>query len=101
LEVIDCDHVYVEATTRERFFESLAPGRGVRVRLEGSDKDIAGTIRTVVGPGAALATTANVSAISQRNGSEAQLVVDIDRAALAATAGSTCNVGRSAKVYFD
>ncbi len=100
LEVIDCTRVYVEATTRERFFESLRPGQPVRVRLEGSEKDIPGTIRSVVGPGAPLATTANVSAINRRNGTEAQLVVDIDSAALPATAGSTCNVGRSAKVYF-
>jgi multidrug resistance efflux pump len=101
LEVIDCDNIYVEATMRERFFESLTPNQRVRVRLEGSNKDIPGTIRAVVGPGATLTTTANVSAINHRNSTEAQLVVDIDRAALAATAGSTCNVGRSAKVYFD
>lgn len=100
MEVIDCSRVYVEATTRERFFESLAPGQQVRVRLEGSDRDIPGTIRSVVGPGAPLATTANVSAINRRNGTEAQLLVDIDGASLSATAGSTCNVGRSAKVYF-
>jgi multidrug resistance efflux pump len=100
MEVIDCDHIYVEATTRERFFESLRPGQPVRVRLEGSGKDVPGTIRSVVGPGAPLATTANVSAINRRNGTEAQLVVDVDRSALSATAGSTCNVGRSAKVYF-
>lgn len=100
LEVIDCSRVYVEATTREQFFESLAPGQRVRVRLEGSDKDIPGTIRSIVGPGAPLATTANVSVINHPNRTEAQLIVDIDRAALPATAGSTCNVGRSAKVYF-
>jgi multidrug resistance efflux pump len=101
LEVIDCSRIYVEATTRERFFEVLTPGQQVRVRLEGSDRDIPGAIRAIVGPGAPLATTANVSAINRRNGTEAQLMVDIDRSALAATAGSTCNVGRSAKVYFD
>jgi multidrug resistance efflux pump len=101
LEVIDCSRIYVEATTRERFFEVLTPGQQVRVRLEGSDRDIPGAIRAIVGPGAPLATTANVSAINRRNGTEAQLMVDIDRSALAVTAGSTCNVGRSAKVYFD
>jgi multidrug resistance efflux pump len=101
MEVIDCTRVYVEATTRERFFESLAPGEPVRVRLEGSGKDIPGTIRSVVGPGAPLATTANVSVINHPNRTEAQLIVDIDRAALPDTPGSTCNVGRSAKVYFD
>jgi multidrug resistance efflux pump len=101
LEVIDCTRVYVEATTRERFFESLAPGRRVRVRLEGSGADIQGTIRSIVGPGAPLATPANVSVINHPNRTEAQLIVDIDRGALPATAGNTCNVGRSAKVYFD
>jgi multidrug resistance efflux pump len=101
MEVIDCSRVYVEATTRERFFESLAPGQSVRVRLEGSSQDLPGTIRSIVGPGASLATTANVSAINHPNRTEAQLIVDIDRAALPATPGSTCNVGRSAKVYFD
>jgi multidrug resistance efflux pump len=101
LEVIDCNRVYVEATTRERFFESLAPGQRVRVRLEGSGEDIPGTIRSIVGPGASLATPANVSAINHPNRTEAQLIVDIDRGALPATPGNTCNVGRSAKVYFD
>jgi multidrug resistance efflux pump len=101
LEVIDCTRVYVEATTRESFFEALAPGQQVRVRLEGSGKDIPGTIRSIVGPGAPLATTANVSAINHPNRTEAQLIVDIDHGALPATPGSTCNVGRSAKVYFD
>jgi multidrug resistance efflux pump len=101
MEVIDCTRVYVEATTRERFFESLAPGRPVRVRLAGSGNDVPGTIRSIVGPGAPLATTANVSAINQPNRMEAQLIVDIDRADLPATPGNTCNVGRSAKVYFD
>jgi multidrug resistance efflux pump len=100
MEVIDCTRVYIEATTRERFFESLARGQRVRVRVEGSGNDIPGTIRSVVGPGAPLATTATVSVINHPNRTEAQLIVDIDRAALPATPGSTCNVGRSAKVYF-
>lgn len=100
-ELIDCNRIYVEATTRERFFESLTPGRRVRVRLEGGDRDIAGSIRAIVGPGASLTTASNVSVIRQHSGTDAQLIVDIDRAELPPAGGSTCNVGRSAKVYFD
>lgn len=100
-EVIDCNHVHVEATTRERFFETLAPGRRVRVRLEGSDADFPGTIRSVVGPGASLDRGPQLSVIGRRNGTEAQVIVDIDAGALPAAAGSMCNVGRSAKVYFE
>jgi multidrug resistance efflux pump len=100
-QVIDCRHVYIEATTRERFFEALRPGDRVRVELEGSGTDLSGSIRGVVGPGASLDATPNLSVISRRNGTEAQLIIDIDAGALPVMPGTTCNVGRSAKVYFN
>jgi len=100
-EVIDCRHLYVEATTRERFFEALSPGQRVRVRLEGSDKKVAGSIRVIVGPGASLDAASKLSVITHRAGTEAQLIVDINSGALPPAPGSTCNVGRSAKVYFE
>jgi len=99
-QVIDCRHVYIEATTRERFFEALRPGDRVRVALEGSGSDLPGTIREVVGPGASLDAGPQLSVINRRNGTEAQLIIDIDAAALPVMPGTTCNVGRSAKVYF-
>ncbi len=99
-QVIDCRHVYIEATTRERFFETLRPGDRVRVALEGSASDLPGSIREVVGPGASLDVGPKLSVINRRNGTEAQLIVDIDAAALPVLPGTTCNVGRSAKVYF-
>jgi multidrug resistance efflux pump len=101
LEIVDCTHVYVEATARERFFESLQPGRAVRVRLAGSNRDIPGTIRDVVGPGADTTTASTVAAIRHSTGTEAQLIVGIDRSAMPPSLGSMCNVGRSATVYFD
>jgi multidrug resistance efflux pump len=101
MEIVDCTHVYVEATARERFFESLQAGRQVRVQLAGSNKEIPGIIREVVGPGAALTTTSNVAVMRHSTGTEAQLIVDLDRSAMPPTAGSMCNVGRSATVYFD
>ncbi len=99
-QIIDCRHVYIEATTRERFFEALRPGDRVRVALEGSAADLPGSIREVVGPGASLDAGPNLSVISRRNGTEAQLIIDVDAAALPVMPGTTCNVGRSAKVYF-
>jgi multidrug resistance efflux pump len=99
-QLIDCRHVYIEATTRERFFEALRPGDRVRVALEGSASNLPGSIREVVGPGASLDAGPNLSAINRRNGTEAQLIVDIDAATLPVLPGTTCNVGRSAKVFF-
>ncbi len=99
-QVIDCQHVYIQATTRERFFEALRPGDRVRVALEGSGTDLSGSIREVIGPGASLDTDAKLSVINRRNGTEAQLIIDIDAAAVPALPGTTCNVGRSAKVFF-
>jgi len=42
----------------------------------------------------------SLSVINRRNGTEAQLIIDVDAAALPVMPGTTCNVGRSAKVYF-
>jgi hypothetical protein len=72
----------------------------VQVALEGSNSDVPGSIREVVGPGASLDGGPNLSVINRRNGTEAQLIVDIDAADLPVMPGTTCNVGRSAKVYF-
>ncbi len=99
-QLIDCRHVYIEATTRERFFEALRPGDRVRVALEGSTSELPGSIRDVVGPGASLDAGPKLSVINRRNGTEAQLIIDVDAAALPVMPGTTCNVGRSAKVYF-
>lgn len=100
-EVIDCNAIYVEATTRERFFEGLVPGQDVRVRLEGSERDVKGRIRSLIGPGASLDAGPKLALIHRRNGTEAQVVIDVQPGALPAARGTTCHVGRSATVYFD
>src|SRR5260370_25559014 len=71
-QVIDCRPVYVAPPTRERFFEALRPGDRVRVALEGSPSDLPGSIREVVGPGAALDAGPQSSGVNRRNRTEAQ-----------------------------
>lgn len=100
-EVIDCSAIYVEATTRERFFEGLAPGQAVRIRLEGSERDVKGRIRSLIGPGASLDAGPKLALLHRRNGTEAQALIDFEPGALPPARGATCHIGRSATVYFD
>ena len=93
----------VEATTsRAAFPETLRPADSVRVELgREAARSSPARSRGVVGPGASLDATPNLSVISRRNGTEAQLIIDIDAGALPVMPGTTCNVGRSAAVYFN
>lgn len=102
-QIADCGHPFVEATLPERNFDKLVAGKPVRIKLSGSERIAKGVVRAVQGAGVMAVQTGRAAHIQNRADDELVVIIDIDMADLAdaGVAGSACQIGRSATVYFD
>jgi multidrug resistance efflux pump len=94
----DCSQSFVEATLPERGLASVRPGDPVIVRLFGSATDVSGVIRSVRGSGANVAGSHRAASLAHLADGMMTVVVDVSSNDFRAPG---CQIGRSAKVYFN
>jgi multidrug resistance efflux pump len=94
----DCSQSFVEATLPERGLASVRPGDPVNIRLFGSATNVDGVIRSVRGSGANVAHTHRAAGLDHLADGMMMVVVDVSSNGFRA---SGCQIGRSAKVYFN
>jgi len=99
-QVVDCRRSFVEATLPESLYDEVGIGDPVRLKLLGNSREIGGIVRAVRGHSAVVDRKDAAWLVPQR--SETMTVtVEIDRQGLAEASQGVCQVGRTAKVYFE
>jgi multidrug resistance efflux pump len=101
-DVVDCHNAFVEAIVPERRYDDVQIGEAVQIKLLGSSRTIAGTIHAVRGQSAVVNHESLAAWLTPQRTREAMTVsVAVDPEALQQVAQGVCQIGRSAKVYFD
>jgi multidrug resistance efflux pump len=101
-DVVDCQRAFVEATVPERRYDHVQMGETVHVKLLGNRQNIPGTIQSLREPSAVVNRESLAAWLSPHRTTEAMTVsVALDPEALQQVSQGVCQVGRSAKVYFD
>jgi multidrug resistance efflux pump len=101
-DVVDCQRAFVEARMPERRYDDVQIGETVDVKLLGNHQKIPGTIQAVRGQSAVVNRESLAASLTQHRTQEAMTVsVAIDPDGLQQVAKGVCQIGRSAKVYFD
>jgi multidrug resistance efflux pump len=101
-DVVDCQSTFVEATVPESRYDAVQLGETVQVKLLGNSRKIAGTMHAVRGQSAVVNRENLAAWLRPRRATEAMTVsVAIDPDALHQVSKGVCQIGRSAKVYFD
>jgi multidrug resistance efflux pump len=102
VDVVDCANAFVEATVSERRDNDVQPGERVDVKLFGSNHTIGGTIQEVRGHSPVVNRDSQAAWYTSHRNREAMTVsVALDPEALQQVSKGVCQIGRSAKVYFD
>lgn len=101
MTLIDCSQLYLDATINPHQQDKIEPGAQVRLRFAGSSQEFPGKVEYVRGGGLREdgQAVAQLTLDNRRNDSHA--IIKVDQAAIGATPGNFCQVGRSAKVIFD
>jgi multidrug resistance efflux pump len=101
-DVVDCNRSFVEALIPESRYDNMQIGEKVHVKLLGNSRTIAGTIHSVRGQSAVVNPDSHAARLMPRRSTDAMIVsVAIDPASLHQVSRGVCQIGRSAKVYFD
>jgi multidrug resistance efflux pump len=101
-DVVDCQRAFVEAIVPERRYDDIQIGETVGVKLLGNRRKIHGTVDAVRGPSAVVNRDSLAASLAPRRTREAMTVsVAIDPDGLQQVGKGACQIGRSAKVYFD
>jgi multidrug resistance efflux pump len=101
-DAVDCRHALVEAIVPERRYDDVQIGEKVEVKLLGNSRKIPGTVHAVRGPSAVVNRDSLAASLTPHRTGEAMTVsVAIDPDGLQQVAKGVCQIGRSAKVYFD
>jgi HlyD family secretion protein len=101
-DVVDCQSAFVEAIVPERRYDDVQIGEAVHIKLLGNSRKIPGTVHAVRGPSAVVNHESLAAWLTPQRTREAMTVsVAIDPETLQQVAQGVCQLGRSAKVYFD
>ena len=101
-DMVDCGRAFVEATLPESRYDDVRIGETVHVKLLGNSEKIPGTVHVVRGRSAVVNHDSLAAWLTPRRTTEAMTVsVAIDPAALQQVSQGVCQIGRSAKVYFN
>jgi hypothetical protein len=101
-DVVDCQRAFVEASVPERRYDDVQIGETVEVKLLGNHQKIPGTIQAVRGQSAVVNRESLAASLTPHRTPEAMTVsVAIDPDGLQQVAKGVCQIGRSAKVYFN
>jgi multidrug resistance efflux pump len=101
-DVVDCQRASVEAIVPERRYDDIQIGETVGVKLLGNRQKIRGTVDAVRGPSAVVNRDSLAASLTSHQTREAMTVsVAIDPDGLQQAGKGACQIGRSAKVYFD
>lgn len=103
LQLLDCQHRFLEVAISERLFDQIRPGDPATVKLKGSSKEFTATVEAVRGSGASFARPLLAADPKKAEGDELSVIVGLAPADVAdpRVAASFCDVGRSAEVRFD
>ena len=101
-QVVDCRSSFVEATLPESLYDEVGIGDPVKLKLLGNSREIGGIVRAVRGQSAVVDRKDWLAAWLVPQRSETMTVtVEIDRQGLEEASRGVCQVGRTAKVYFE
>jgi multidrug resistance efflux pump len=101
-DVVDCQTAVVEASVPESRYDKVQLGDSVQVKLLGNSRKIPGTIHAVRGQSAVVNRETWAAWLTPSRTSEAMTVsVAMDANALQQASKGVCQIGRSAKVYFE
>ena len=101
-DVVDCQSAFVEAIVPERRYDDIQLGEAVQIKLLGNSHKIPGTIHAVRGQSAVVNHESLAAWLTPHRTREAMTVsVAVDPEALHQLSQGVCQIGRSAKVYFN
>jgi multidrug resistance efflux pump len=101
LQIVDTSTIFIDAKLNEKYADDVRPGDKVVVRLTGSDIEVPGTVRQVVGEVlSAEDRTRAVEAVKTTTGHYVHVIVDFDKTAAGASEFNQCLIGRRAEVRF-
>ena len=101
-DVVDCQRAFVEATVPESRYDAVQLGDIVQVKLLGNSRRISATIHGIRGQSAVVSRENLAAWLTPSRATEAMTVsVALDPNALQQVSKGVCQIGRSAKVYFE
>ncbi len=102
VQVVDCDHILLDVTLHERYFDKIKPGDKVKVKLTGSNQTILGRVNSIRGGSLRPdAETAMAGVTPIRRQREIEVFVDLDPDDIRKIKGKFCGVGLTAEAVFE
>lgn len=98
-QIADCDHTFLDITTKENAIDDIAIGDAVRYRLIGSADYHAGTVSAATGSGNSLQDRTLAAKVDQEPG-DARVFVAISATDIDPDHSNFCQIGRKAEVRF-
>lgn len=100
-EIAACTDLVVEVAVSESRIDRVRVGDPARVRLESSDRDMMGTVRSFRGAGAEPSSPFRAASIQEPASGMMTVIVTLPEASLAEVFARECHLGRTATVYLD
>jgi multidrug resistance efflux pump len=102
-QVVDCRSSFIEATLPESLYDQVGTGDPVKLKLLGNSRDIGGVVRALRGQSAVVDRKEWMASwlVSSRSEETMTVLVEIDRQGLEEVTHGVCQVGRTAKVFFE
>jgi multidrug resistance efflux pump len=100
-QVVDCRSSFIEATLSESLYDEVGIGDHVKLKLLGNSREIGGIVRAVRGQSAVVDRNWLAAWLVPQRSESMTVTVEIDRAGLEEASRGVCQVGRTAKVYFE
>ena len=100
LQVADCEQRFVQVAVSESHFESIRAGDIARVQLKGSARTLRAPVIAVRGAGARNEHPNLAASVPAAERGQLRVLVSLEGVGLDRAAGSFCQIGRTAEVYF-
>lgn len=100
-QVVDCRNSFIEATLPESLYDEVGIGDPVKLKLLGNSREIGGIVRAVRGQSAVVDRNWLAARLVPQRSESMTVTVEIDRNGLEEASRGVCQVGRTAKVYFE
>lgn len=98
--LVDCRHVYLEATVTPRDADRIRVGTPVLVHFAGQTREYRATVQSIRGGGLRTEVTSAAQLVTPNRDGDSHVILGFDGATLDQSADNFCQVGRQAKVVF-
>jgi multidrug resistance efflux pump len=100
VSLVDCRHVYLEATVTPRDADGIRVGQAVLVHFAGQTTEYRATVQSIRGGGLRAEASSAAQLVTPNREGDSHVILGFDAATLGQSADNFCQVGRQAKVVF-